>query len=317
MSDETRFVFALVEDFTHVAFACAVDPLRIANLVSGKRLYSWSYASLDGDTVRSSDGTIIQTQHRFDALPACEHLFVLSGLNVQSSETKLLRVALRRMDRHSRTRIGALCSGAWILAETGFLNGREAALHWEYHDSFMEQFPEVHLVRNVFVSDARYMTASGGTATADLLLHLIAEQHGQDLSAEVADQLVYNAVREATASQKASLQSRNAMRNKHLAAAIRMMEASIAAPVSPALIAAEIGISARQLERLFGKHLNTSPKKYYMELRLERARKLLVQTEMSITDIAFACGYESTGHFSRTYRIAFGVTPMMQRGKLS
>lgn len=317
MPDETRFVFALVEDFTHVAFACAVDPLRIANLVSGKPLYSWSYASLDGETARSSDGTVLQTHHRFDALPPCEHLFVLSGLNVQSLDTQLLQASLRRMDRHSRTQIGGLCSGAWILAETGFLNGREAALHWEYHDSFMEEFPEVHLVRNVFVPDDRHMTASGGTATADLLLHLIAEQHGADLSAEVADQLVYNAVREATASQKASLQSRHAMRNTHLASAIKIMQERISEPVSPALIAEDVGISARQLERLFGKYLNTSPKKYYMELRLERARKLLVQTEMSITEIAFVCGYESTGHFSRTYRIAFGVTPMMQRGTLS
>ena len=174
----------------------------------------------------------------------------------------------------------------------------------------------IHLVREVFVADERHMTASGGTATADLLLHVISRDHGQDLSADVADQLVYSAVRDATASQRASLQARHAMRNKHLAAAIKMMRDNLETPMPPGVIAGDLGISVRQLERLFGKYLNTSPKKYFVELRLERARNLLVQTEMSVADVAFACGYESIGHFSRTYRLAFGVTPMMQRGRL-
>jgi transcriptional regulator GlxA family with amidase domain len=221
------------------------------------------------------------------------------------------------MNRHGRAKIGALCSGAWILAKGGFLNGMAAAIHWEYHDAFMEEFPEVHLVRNVFVADMRHVTASGGTATADLMLHLIAQDHGMDLSVAVADQMVYNAVREATAAQKVSLQSRNGMRNRHMAAALELMKANIDDPIPPSGIARELGISTRQLERLFGKYLNTSPKKYYMEMRLDRARHLLVQTEMSVIDVAAACGFDTPGHFARVYRTAFGVTPMMQRGRLS
>ncbi|MEM6758758.1 MAG: GlxA family transcriptional regulator [Pseudomonadota bacterium] len=317
MPDATHFTFALVEDFTHVAFACAVDPLRIANLVAGKPLYSWSLASLDGRTACSSNGTKVLTEHRFDAMPHCDYLFVLSGLNMRTHDTRVLRMALRRIDRHAKTHIGALCSGAWILAQGGFLDARPAAIHWEYHDSFAEQFPQVDLVRNVFVADDRHMTASGGTAAADLMLHLIAQDHGQDLSNEVADQLVYNAVREASAPQKASLQSRHAMRNKHLAVAIKNMQDNLDAPISPSVIAADLGISVRQLERLFGKYLNTTPKRYFVELRLHRARHLLVQTEMSVTDVAMACGYENVGHFSRTYRATFGVAPMKQRGRLS
>lgn len=316
MSKPQHFVFALVEDFTHMAFACAVDPLRIANLISDKPLYRWSYASLDGETACSSDGTRIEVQHPFKDLPECDRLFVLSGIGMQSKDHTVLLNALRRKDRMSKTRIGALCSGSWVLAIGGFLNGREASIHWEYHDSFMEKFPEVNLLRNVFVADSKHPTASGGTATADLMLHLIAQDHGQDLSIAVADQMVYNAVREATAAQKVSLQSRNGMRNHHLAAAITRMGEQLENPVSPSAIAREIGISTRQLERLFGKYLNASPKKYYMDMRLERARHLLVQTEMSVMDVAMACGFESSGHFSRVYRTAFGCTPMMQRGRL-
>ncbi|WP_365353401.1 GlxA family transcriptional regulator [uncultured Roseovarius sp.] len=280
-------------------------------------LYRWSYASLGGATASSSDGTRIEVQYRFDALPDCDRLIVLSGIGMQSKDHSVLLNALRRKDRLTSTRIGALCSGSWVLAIGGFLNGREASIHWEYHDSFMEKFPEVNLLRNVFVADEKHPIASGGTATADLMLHLISRDHGHDLSVAVADQMVYNAVREATAAQKVSLQSRNGMRNPHLVAAIAQMEEQLEHPVSPSAIARDLGISTRQLERLFGKYLNASPKKYYMEMRLERARHLLVQTEMSIMDVALACGFESSAHFSRVYRTAFGCTPMMQRGKLS
>jgi transcriptional regulator GlxA family with amidase domain len=149
------------------------------------------------------------------------------------------------------------------------------------------------------------------------MLHLIERDHGADLSMAVADQMVYSAAREATAAQRVSLQSRNGIRNIHLTRAIQRMRETIEDPLSPAQIAAEIGISTRQLERLFGKFLNTSPKKYFMDLRLERARHLLIQTEASVIEIALACGFESSGHFSRVYRAAYGVAPMQQRGRLS
>ncbi len=313
MTATQHFVFALVDDFTHIAFACAVDPLRIANLISGKTLYRWSYASLDGETARSSDDTHVKVHHAFTDLPECDRLFVLSGIGMQARDHSVLLSALRRKDRFSETRIGALCSGSWVLAKGGFLNGQTAAIHWEYHDSFTEEFPEVTLLRNVFVADAKYPTASGGTATADLMLHLLSKDHGSDLSIAVADQMVYSAVRESTAAQKVSLQSRNGMRNKHLASAIAIMTARLDDPSSPSQIARELGISTRQLERLFGKYLNTSPKKYFMDMRLERARNLLIQTEMSVIEVAMACGFESAGHFARVYRMAYKVTPMMQR----
>ncbi|MEO1638406.1 MAG: GlxA family transcriptional regulator [Pseudomonadota bacterium] len=318
MSEEEtqHVVFALVEDFTHIALACAVDPLRLANLISGKTLYSWSYASLDGETARSSDGTVIKVDDDFMRIPNCDLIFVLAGLHVQERDHAALLSALRRIDRHTKAQVGALDSGAWILAKGGFLNSQNAALHWEYHDSFAEEFPEVHLQRSVFVPDAKHPTASGGTATADLMLHLVEGTHGEELSIAIADQLVYNAVRTETAEQKVSLQSRNGVRNQHLSQAAAIMNANMDEPLQPSKIAQQLGISTRQLERIFGKHLNTSPKRYYMELRLERARKLLVQTEMSATDIAIACGFTSSGHFARVYRSAFGVTPMMQRRRL-
>lgn len=316
MPDTQHFIFALVEDFTHMAFASAVDPLRIANMISGQEHYRWSYASDDGAWAQSSDGTEIRTHYSFAQMPAATRVFVLSGLNMQHKDHSGLIAALRRLERHSQTRLGALCSGAYVLAKAGILDGRSAAIHWEYHDSFTEEFPEVRLLRNVFVADDKILSASGGTAPADLMLHLIEQDHGAELAQAVADQMVYSAARAASAEQKVSLQSRQGMRNAHLVKAIDIMKENIDSPVSPNDIAAQIGISTRQLERCFGKYLNSSPKRYYMEMRLERAQNLLVQTEMSIIEVAMACGFESPGHFSRVYRTAFGVTPMMQRGKL-
>ncbi len=312
----TRHItFILVEEFSHLAFSCAVEPLRIANWVMEEELYSWSFVSEHGEQAVCSNGSVTLVHGGLDALPKCDQLFVLSGIHMRDHVTRSLLATLRR-ERAKGTAIGALCSGAWLLAEAGFLDGMQAAIHWEYHDAFSEAFPQVNLVRSVFVADEKHITASGGTATADLMLHLIGQDHSEDLAIEVADQMVYNAVRNATAKQRVSLQSRNGMRNAHLARAIDLMQDSVESPVSPSDIAVELGISTRQLERLFGKYLNTSPKKYFMEMRLERAQKLLLQTESSVTEVAVACGFESPGHFSRVYRSSFGVTPHAQKNKI-
>lgn len=314
--EETRhFVFVLVEEFSHLAFSCAVEPLRIANLVSGRQLYRWSLVSEDGERAVCSNGSVTLVDGGLADIPRCDRLFVLSGIHMRRHVSRPLLAALRR-ERARGAAIGGLCSAAWILAEAGFLDGQPAAIHWQYHDPFMETFPRVNLVRNVFVADAPFVTASGGTATADLMLHLIGREHGAELAADVADQMVYAAVREASAAQRVSLQSRRGMRNAHLARAIAIMRDNIATPPPASEIAAEVGVSVRQLERLFGKYLNASPKKYFMEMRLERARNLLIQTEATVTEVALACGFDSTGHFSRVYRTAFGVAPMAQRARV-
>ena len=315
MSETEHYVFLLVEGFSHLAFSCAVEPLRIANLVSGKPLYRWSYISERGDTATSSNDSVTLVHGGFDPLNKTDKLFVLSGLNVWEHITPGLLSFIRRERAHG-VKIGALCSGAFVLAKAGLLDGVPTALHWEYHDSFMDEFPEVSLCRNVFVSDAKYITASGGTATADLMLHLIEKNHGSDLAIAVADQMVYNAVREATAEQRVSLQSRHGIRNPNLVRAIQIMADSIEDPVSPSVIADEVGISTRQLERLFGRYLNCSPAKYFLDIRLHKAQNLLLQTEQSVTEISLSCGFKTQAHFARVFRAQFGNTPLMHRTKI-
>lgn len=315
MTRTEHFSFFLMPEFTHIAFSCALEPLRIANLVSGKPLYRWSLLSDNGETATCSNGSVTLTDGTMEVGHKADRLFVISGLNVQTHTTPKLLNLLRHA-RAAGTPLGGICSAAYVLAKAGFLDNVECALHWAWHDLFTEEFPEVRLVRNVFVAREKIITASGGTAAADLMLHLIGKSHGEDLATEVADQMVYNAVREGSAAQRVSIQSRHGMRNTHLMRAIAIMEKSIETPVSPSLIAEELGISTRQLERLFGRFLNSSPKHYFMEMRLNRAQNLLVQSEQSVTEIAMACGFQSTSHFSKVYRTQFGRSPLSQRAKL-
>lgn len=310
--DIKGFTLLLVEDFTHLAFSCAIEPLRIANLLHGSPLYRWRLASENGREATCSNGTRTLVDCGLDPVPSGDTLLILSGINVERRVSPRLRSYIRR-ERARGTRIGALCSGAHILARAGLLEGRRATIHWQFHDGFEELFPEVRLVRSVYVPDSKYPTASGGTATADLMLHLIGREHGADLAVAVADQMLYNTARNADAAQRYSLQSRHGLRNSHVADAVRLMTDRMEEPMSPSEIATELGISTRQLERLFGRYMNCSPKKYATDLRLERARNLLLQTEMSVTEIAHACGFGSTGHFSRVYRSRFGIPPTRQR----
>lgn len=316
MADPKSFAFLLIEDFTHLAFSCAIEPLRICNLVAGHELYRWSLLSENGQTARSSNGCVTQVTRGLEPLGRDEQLFVVSGLGVERKVSPTVLAYLRR-ERAKGRRIGALCSGTYVLARAGLLDGVEAAIHWGYHDLMAERFPEVGLRPNVFIAGPRFDTASGGTAAADLMLHLITRAHGREIATEVADQMVYNAVREGSARQRVSVQARHGTRNATLARAIRIFEDHLETPPRTSEVAAELGISTRQLERLFEVHLGTSPKRYSTELRLHRARNLIVQTEQSLAEIAMASGFSSTTHFARVFRARYGLSPGAQRAQLA
>lgn len=310
-----QIVFLLIDNFSHLAFSCAIEPLRIANRVSGRPLFRWSLASADGVSAACSNRSVTLVDRGLEPLRHVDRLLVISGDEVQSRATPDILGFLRR-ERAAGTPIGAICSGAYLLASAGFLTDQAAAIHWEYHDLVAELFPEVRLVRGVFVADQKFITAAGGTAAADLMLHLIAAEHGADLATAVADQMVYNAVREATAEQRVSLQARHGTRNAYLMRAVELVQENLEDPLSPGQIADALGISTRQIERLFQRHLGTSPKRFIMETRLTRARNLLVQTDLSITEVAVACGFRTPSTFSKVYRAHFMVSPAAQRTTL-
>ncbi|MFV0474112.1 MAG: GlxA family transcriptional regulator [Pikeienuella sp.] len=313
MTDKPQdVVFLLVENFSHMAFACALEPLRIANLSAERDLYRWHIAAENGMEERCSNGTITRVDMGLRDMPEAM-IFVIAGLNAKRHATPAIKTYLRRHERLGSGVIGAVCCGAYVLAEAGMLDGRSCALHWSYHDAFMEDHPDVDLDPSVFVRDGRYVSSSGGTAATDMMLSLIEAAHGPDLARQTAEQLIYTSVRAEGEGQRFSANSRIGIRNARLARAVEIIESELDEPLRTADVAARVGLSPRQLERLFGRYLNSSPKKYRMEMRLNRARELLRQTEMSVINVALACGFTSPSHFSKCYRTRFGSTPY-QRG---
>ena len=207
-----------------------------------------------------------------------------------------------------------LCTAGFTLAQAGLLDGRKATIHWENQDSFEEEFPEVTLTKSVFVMDGNRYTTAGGTSSIDLMLAIIAQDQDEKIANAVADQLIYTTIRTDQDTQRLSTPTRIGVRHPKLAKVIQMMEANIEEPISPATLAKDVGMSTRQLERLFRRYLNRSPKRYYMEIRLQKARNLLMQTEMSVINVALACGFASPSHFSKCYRSHYNTTPYRERG---
>lgn len=308
-----RFIFLLLDRFTMMAFASAIEPMRLANQVSGMKLYDWKLASEDGREVRCSNGTVVRVEMGLDEIARDDTVLVCGGIDVAEATTKPVLNWLRREARRGAA-VGGVCTGAWAVAKAGLLDGKRATIHWENQDSFCEDFDEVKLTKSVFVIDGNRLTTAGGTASIDLMLKLIARDHGEGLANTVADQLIYNSIRTDQDSQRLSIPTRIGVRHPKLAQVIGRMEANIEEPISPATLAAEVGMSTRQLERLFRRYLNRSPKRYYMEIRLQKARNLLMQTEMSVINVALACGFASPSHFSKCYRAHYQTTPYRERG---
>lgn len=308
-----RFVFLLLDRFTMLSFASAVEPLRIANRVAGRTLYTWALAGEGGGSVACSNGAEFRLDMGLDEIDREDVVLVCGGIDVQRATTKGIVNWLRREARRGVT-VGGLCTGAYALAKAGLLDGRRATIHWENQDGFAEEFEEVRLTKSVFVMDGNRLSTAGGTASLDLMLKIIAADHGEDIANTVADQLIYSAIRTDQDTQRLSIPTRIGVRHPKLSQVIQMMEAAIEEPVSPADLADDVGMSTRQLERLFRRYLNRSPKRYYMELRLQKARNLLMQTDMSVINVALACGFASPSHFSKCYRAHYATTPYRERG---
>lgn len=308
-----RFVFLLLDRFTMLAFASAIEPLRIANRISGSTVYSWALAGENGQEATCSNGAAFRLDMGLDEVDREDIVLVCGGMDVGRATTKPILNWLRREARRGVT-MGGLCTGAYALAKAGLLDRKKATIHWENQDGFLEEFEEVKLTKSVFVMDGNRWTTAGGTSSLDLMLKVIAADHGEDLANTVADQLIYSTIRTDQDTQRLSIPTRIGVRHPKLSQVIQMMESNIEDPISPADLAEDVGMSTRQLERLFRRYLNRSPKRYYMELRLQKARNLLMQTDMSVINVALACGFASPSHFSKCYRGHYNTTPYRERG---
>jgi transcriptional regulator GlxA family with amidase domain len=311
-----HFGFLQVPGYSMIAFASAIEPLRMANRHSGRDLYRWSVFTIDGLPEKASNGLEITPHDSIDKAGDISILFVCGGVDIADAWSRQLQFALRRIAKRNGVRLGALCTGSYLLARAGLLDGYKCTIHFENIASLREEFPEVLVSDDLYLFDRDRITCAGGQASMDMMLKLIEKSHGNALVTPISEQFMCERIRGSNDRQRVPLHLSLGSNQPKLTEAVTLMEANIEEPISLDELSSYVGISRRQLERLFQKHLNCVPTRYYLNLRLNRARLLLLQTSKSIVDIALACGFISAPHFSKCYRDLFGIPPRDERRKL-
>ncbi len=302
-----HIVFLLLPQFSLIAFTSAVEPLRVANELAGKTVYRWSVASLDGLPVISGNRLSFTPDITLYNALHCDLLLVCGGLDIHKAVNQTLVAALRKLG--ARLRLGALCTGTYALAKADLLTGYRCTIHWENAASLREEFPGLIVSSALFEIDRDRYTCAGGIAPLDMMLHLIGHQHGPQLARGISEALI----RDRHDRQRIPLRLRLGTSQPTLIEAVSLMEANLDELISLDELAERTGISRRQLERLFRKHLDCAPGRYYLDLRLARARELLLQTTLPMAEVALACGFTAAAHFSTCYREAFGLSPREER----
>jgi transcriptional regulator GlxA family with amidase domain len=307
-----RYGFLLIPNYSMIAFASAIEPLRMANRLSGRELYQWRTATMDGEPIAASNGLSLTPDGTADGTLPSDIVFVCGGVDIDKAVDRRLLQWLKRA-AHRHTSLGALCTGTYLLARAGLLDGYRCTIHWENMASMREEFSRAIVSSDLFEIDRDRFTCSGGTAPLDMMLTLIRQHHGNDLAAAISEEFMCERIRGSNDRQRIPLRHHLGTSQPKLVEAVALMESNLEEPISLDELAQHVELSRRQLERLFQKHLHCVPTRYYLELRLRRARQLLLQTSKSIVDVAFTCGFVSAPHFSKCYRDFFGMPPRDER----
>ena len=307
-----RFVFLTLPNYSLIALSSAVEALRMANRVAGQEVYQWTLASLGGHPVAASNGLALAPTVALADMGTVHIVFVCGGVDVEAACTSEVTSALRRIAQR-QIALGALCTGGYVLAKAGLLDGYKAVVHWENMTALEERFPKVVFSRQLFAIDRDRYTCTGGIAPLDLMLHIIQSHLGREIAPMISDQFILDRIRNDQDRQHVPLMARVGLFHENLIEAAALMEANLEEPLSLDEIASLVGVSRRQIERLFKRYVGEVPTKYYLDMRLRRARSLLLQTSMSVMEIALACGFQSPPHFSKCYRDLFGHTPSAER----
>lgn len=292
--------------------ASAIDPLRAANRIAGEILFDFKLVSVTGEAPITTCGLPVAVSGRFNAAEKTDVLVVVAGFGTQNYATSALLAGLRQAARGCRA-CGGVEAGTWLVARAGLLEGRAATTHWEDMEDFSAAFPGVDVRPDRYVIDGPVFTSGGASPTFDLMLHLIRSRLGMAVALDVASVFIYDQARAATDAQPLVSLGRLDGYDPRLAQAIRLMEAHVDRPLTTAAIAIRSGVTARTLEAIFRKSIGETPGAYYLRLRLNAARRLVVDTRVAMADIAGRTGFSSAAGFSRAFSRAFGEAPARLR----
>ena len=311
----TRFGFLLVEDFTLISMSSAIETLRMANRLVGSEVYRWKTLSETGGAVSASDGISINADAGIDdpaALQDVDAIIVCGGRRVENRVTEPVLRWLKKA-ANAGLQLGSTCTGSYVLARAGLLDGYRCSIHWENIASLTDTFPRIQVRRSIYTIDRDRLTSSGGTTPIDMMLYLVRRQCGPEITAGVAEQFVYERIRNPDDLQRVPLRHFVGKQSMKLVTAVELMEANIKEPISQVDLADYVDLSRRQLQRLFQKYLLCTPSRYYLQLRLQRAREFLLQTDLGLVEIAAQTGFVSNSHFSKSYKELYGYSPSSER----
>lgn len=310
--------FLVIPNFTTIGFASAVETLRMANLAARRAMFQTLIIAADMEPVSASNGMRILPEYTIKDAPKLDMLFVVGPNPIVSDHNTRAIVNWLRKLAHDQVALGGICTGSHLLARANLLTGYRCTIHWEDIEALKERFPGIIISSQLFELDRDRYTSSGGVASMDMCLQLITrEPGGREIAEHAAELLLCDRVRSSQERQRVPLRQRLGTSQPKLSQVVSIMEANLEDPVTLEELAQLNDISVRQLERLFHKHLQSTPSQYYLELRLSRARQLLLHSESQVRDIALACGFVSPAHFSKCYSRFFGVSPMGERKQVA
>ena len=304
----THIHCVLIPRFNMLSLTGMLEPARIANYLSLSPLFGHALWSFDGAEVAASNGMTMPCAEPPEKLGRNDLVFLFGSWGGEYYQNPRLFSWLRLQARLG-VRLCAVEIGSYPFARAGLLDGKAATTHWSYVSGFEEQFDEVTAREQLFTIDGRIMTCAGGTATIDLMLHLIGERHGERLAGEIADQMMHHPVRPGTTPQRVTLGRGFEMPSSSVREAVELIERNVSEPLTVPEIAAQVGISQRQLERQFSKGMGCSVVQFGLLMRLQRARVLLISTGLSVREISAACGFNSLSHFAFAFKKCFGRRP--------
>ncbi len=303
----------LIDNFALMSFSSVVEPLRAANLLSEKQLYKITHLS-SRNISKSSNGTKVDTIIIGNENEKLDIIFVCAGGDPFSFKNKKVFDWLRKKARDGAILAG-ISGGPVILSRAGLMGGKRMTLHWEHSDAFKEIWPTILLEKTLFVIDRNRITCAGGIAPLDLMHTLISKHYGESFAREVSDWFMHTEVRPSGGPQRSGILERYNVKNAKLVLSIEAMENNLSNILTLKEISSIVGISSRQLNRLFKNNLNQSTMSFYKKLRLELSQKLLTQSHLSVTEIALSCGFTSSSQFSHSFKTKFGVVPSAYRNE--
>ncbi len=311
-SKPCEIAILVVPRYSQLTLAALIEPLRMANTVADRQLYRWRVCSDGRKKVMSSSGFTLTIDDDISEIRKFDALFVVASYEVMKFTSSKITAFLRKSARGGAI-IGGFDAAPYMLAAAGLLDGYRATTHWDDFEDFRDRYPRIDVVSERYVIDRKRITTSGSLPSFDFVLDFIRQHNGLMLAMNVSGNFLYDQARPGSDSQYMIAASLTNARHPKIAKVIKLMERTLRAPLSMAELAASVGLSERSLLRRFRSTLNIGPHQYYRTLRLDAGRRLLDNSDLSVTEVAIACGFDSRSAFTRAFKEAFGTPPSRHR----